>query len=57
MSGIIARPGSAPTAQDIALAERFVALAGQALSGPTTQLADQLRAHIAHIALHVVTLW
>ncbi|WP_374987184.1 hypothetical protein [Streptomyces fradiae] len=51
MSGITDHPSSAPTAQDIALAERLVALAGEALSGPTTQVADQLRAHTAHIAL------
>ncbi|WP_374778664.1 hypothetical protein OG756_41750 (plasmid) [Streptomyces sp. NBC_01310] len=51
MSGITDRPSPAPTAQDVALAERLVALAGEALSGPTEQVADQLRAHTAHIAL------
>jgi hypothetical protein len=51
MSGIIDHPSPAPTEQDVALAERLAALAGEALSGPTEQVADQLRAHTAHIAL------
>ncbi|THA65359.1 hypothetical protein E6R60_33105 [Streptomyces sp. A0642] len=51
MSGITDRPSPAPTAQDAALAERLATLAGEALSGPTTEVADQLRAHSAHIAL------
>lgn len=37
MTGIIDHPSPAPTAQDGALAERLVALAEEALSGPTEQ--------------------
>lgn len=51
MSGITDRPSPTPTSQDVALAERLAALAGEALSGATAQVADQLRAHTAHIAL------
>ncbi|MEU5163942.1 hypothetical protein AB0G74_30605 [Streptomyces sp. NPDC020875] len=51
MSGITDRPSPARTAQDVALAERLAALTGEALSGATAEVADQLRAHSAHIAL------
>ncbi|MFD3970381.1 hypothetical protein [Streptomyces cyaneofuscatus] len=51
MSGIFDSPSPVPTTQDVALAERFAALAGEALSGPTAELADQLRALGAHVAL------
>lgn len=51
MSGITDHPSPAPTAHDVALAEQLVALSREALSGPTVQVGDRLRAHTAHIAL------